>query len=236
MNPKNIFSWLLILLGEALIILSFLYFGRDEQTEILTLNIAVSSIIYAMMFIDILIPWVDFNNKTQKTIGSIGLRWFFTFVYVFAAIALMIVSNTLRPLPFTHQLLFHGILFFMLLLGLIIAISSSNKVEEVYIDEKQRIGGIDVMRIATRDLLLKLDSMKEIPPEIVSTLHNIQENLRFLSPGNTKEANELEMKFIYEIRYLKDSITGSPFNIDEIREGIRNCEQTLKLRKHLYSN
>jgi hypothetical protein len=41
MNAKKIFSLLLVIFGEAILILCFLHFGRNVQTEILTLNIVV---------------------------------------------------------------------------------------------------------------------------------------------------------------------------------------------------
>ncbi len=57
MNAKKIFSLLLVIFGEAILILCFLHFGRNVQTEILTLNIVVSSLIYCLLFIDIIVPW-----------------------------------------------------------------------------------------------------------------------------------------------------------------------------------
>jgi len=157
MNTKKIFSLLLVIFGEALIILCFLHFGRNVQTEILTLNIVVSSIIYCLLFIDIIIPWVDFKDKSQKTIGSIGLRWFFTFFYMLLAIGAMVVFNSVKPIHFTNQIIIQGILFFFLLLGFFMAFSTSDKVKEVYVEEKQNRDRVDEMKKATKEVQLKID-------------------------------------------------------------------------------
>ena len=128
MNAKKIFSLLLVLFGEALLILCFLHFGRNVQAEILTLNIVVSSIIYCLLFIDIIVPWVNFKDKSQKTIGSIGLRWFFTFFYMLLAIGAMVVFNSVKPIHFTNQIIIQRILFFLILLGFFMACCSSDRV------------------------------------------------------------------------------------------------------------
>lgn len=89
MNAKKIFSLLLALFGEALIVFCFLHFGKNVQTEILILNIIVSTIIYCLVFVDFIFPWVNLKDKSQKQIGSIGLRWFFTFFYLILAIGVI---------------------------------------------------------------------------------------------------------------------------------------------------
>ena len=125
MNSKKIFSILLLLAGDALIIFSFLNFGKNLSTEILSLNIVVSTIIYALFFIDILFPMVNFGDKSHKTIGSLGLRWFFTIFYTIVAIAAMFFLNYGASISISIQVIINSILFFLLLLGLFSAASSS---------------------------------------------------------------------------------------------------------------
>jgi len=236
MNAKKIFSLLLVIFGEALIILCFLHFGRNVQTEILTLNIVVSSIIYCLLFIDIIVPWVNFKDKSQKTIGSIGLRWFFTFFYMLLAIGAMVVFNSVKPIHFTNQIIIQGILFFFLLLGFFMAFSSSDKVREVYVEEKQNRDRVDEMKKATKEVQLKIDQMKNIPTDIINKLNDLQENLRFLSPCNNSNAYELEAKFVEEMRALNGCFFDIPLNLEKINDNIQNCNRTLKERKQVFSN
>ena len=235
MNAKKVFSLLLALLGEALIILCFLNFGKNLQTGILTLNIIVSSIIYCLVFVDFIFPWIDLNDKAQKQIGSIGLRWFFTYFYLILAIGIMVIFNTVIPIHLSNQIIIHGILFFLLLLGLFLAFSSSDKVSEVYFEEKKNRDRIDEMKRAIKDLQLKLDTIDNVSAEIISRINDLQENLRYISPSNNNEASVLESKFIEEVKKLSNSFSDNPLNMEIVLSNIKNCERTYKERKHLYS-
>ena len=106
MTPKKIVSILLILLGEAIIIFCFLHFGIRLQTEVLVLNIIVSTIIYCLVFVDFFFPWVNLKDKSQKQIGSIGLRWFFAFFYLILALLFMVFFNSINPTHFSNQIVF----------------------------------------------------------------------------------------------------------------------------------
>jgi len=236
MNAKRIFSLLLALFGEALLIFCFLHFGKNVQPEILTLNIIVSTVIYCLVFVDFLFPWINLKDKSQKQIGSIGLRWFFTFFYLILAVGVMIIFNSVKPIHFTNQIIIHGILFFLLLLGLFMALSSSDKVTEVYLEENQNRDRLDKMKKVTKELQLKLDAMNNIPAEIVNRINELQENLRYLSPSNSGDAIGLESKFVEEIRILNNCFVDNPLDIEKIISNIKNCERTYKERKQVFSN
>jgi hypothetical protein len=236
MSVKKIFSLLLVIFGEFLIALCFLHFGRNLQFDILTLNIVVTSLIFCTLFIDIIFPWVNFKDKSQKEIGSIGLRWFFTFFYLILAVSVMVIFNILNPVHFTTQLIIHGVLFFLLLLGFFMAFSSSDKVKQVYIEEKQNRERIDEMKKVTKELQIMVDAKSGIPSEIVSRINEIQENLRYLSPCNNSNAYELENQFVNEIRNLILCFIDNELNIEKINNKLKNCERTLKERKQIFSN
>ena len=185
---------------------------------------------------DAYFPWVNLKDKSQKQIGSIGLRWFFTFFYLILAIGVMVIFNTVKPIHFTNQIIIHGILFFLVLLGLFMAFSSSDKVREVYIEEKQNRDRIDEMKKATKELQLKLDAMNNIPPEIISRINELQENLRYLSSSNNSDALVLESKFVEELRILSNCFSDNSLNMEVVISNIKNCERTYKERKQVFSN
>ncbi len=233
---KKIFYYLFLLSGELLIIICFLYFGRNAEAKLLTLNIIVSSIIYSLLFIGTLIPLVDFRDKSQKTIGSIGIRWFFTSLYMIGTIAVMIICNYGRQIDINSQIIIHGILFFLLFLGLFFSVSGSNKVQEVYNEERQILNRLEEMKKATKQVQIKLDSMNNIPPEIISKMTALQENLRYLSPCNNQDAYLLESNFLQEVDKVKNSLLDFPINHERIIENIQKCEIIYKERKHIFTN
>ena len=219
-----------------MIIICLIHFGKNLQPEILKLNIAVTSLIYIFSFFDIFIPWIDLKDKPQKKIGSIGIRWAFTTLYMLTGAGAMIIFNTVNPISFTSQLIIHGILLFLLLTGLFLAFSSSEKVHEIHQEEQQILIKIDEMKKTTRELQLKLDRMTDIPEDIIQRINNLQENIRFLSPCNNNRATELEKQFVEEMRKLDDCFVNLPLNIDNIQDNIKNCERTCKERKQVFSD
>lgn len=227
---------MLLLAGEALIIICFLYFGRNLAHELLALNIIVSTVIYSLFFLDIIFPMVDFKDKSQKTIGSLGLRWFFTSLYTVAAIAAMIIFNTVKPVEINSQILIQVIFFFLLSLGLYIALSSSQKVHEVFVEQSQNRYHLDEMNIATKSVLRKIDQMTTIPADVKSRITTINDNLRFISPCDRKEAIELESDFLNEMNTIKDCLFDIPLNYEKIIENIQRCERTYKERKQIFTN
>lgn len=236
MNAKKMFSLFIALFGEALIILGFLHFGKKLESEILKLNIVISSIIYSLVFVDFIFPWVNLKDKAQKHIGSIGLRWFFTYLYLAIAIGAMVIFNTVKPIHFINQIIIHGVLFFVVLLGLFLAFSSSDKDKEVYFDEKQNRYRIDEMKRATKELQLKFDAMNNIPTDIISRVNELQENLRYLSPSNNNDAIVLETKFLDDLKSLHYCLSDSPINMEVVISNIKNCERAYKERKQLFTN
>ena len=236
MNKKNILAALLLVAGEALIIVCFLFFGNNLTHDLIILNILVSSIIYALYFVRILIPLVDLKESSHRAIGSLGIRWLVTIIYTIAAIIAMVSLNVPIPTVFYSQLLIHGILFFFLLLGLFSAFSTSDKVKQVFVNEKQIMGRMDDMKKATKEVQLKMDQMKEIPVELIARMTTIQDNLRFISPCDNREAFELESTFLDEMNMVKESLFEIPPNHQRIIKYIENCERTSKERKQIFSN
>ena len=235
MNSNKTLTVLLMLAGEALIIICFLFFGKNLSSGILTLNIVVTTVIYALFFLDILFPMVDFNDKSQKTIGSLGLRWFFTSLYTIAAIAAMIIFSTAKPIDLNSQILIQAILFFLLVFGIYMAVSSSQNVHEVYIAESLTRDHVVEMKKVTKNVLLKLEQTKDVPVDVNSRISALYENLRFISPSDNKAAFELESNFINQMNNVFNCLFDIPFNYEKIIENIERCEISYKERKQIYT-
>jgi len=227
---------LLLLVGELLIIFCFWHFGNNLDKTVLTLDIIISSIIYLLCFIDLLFPLINLKDKSQKVVGSIGLRWFFVSFYIFFAIAAMVIFTRVIPLEIISLYLIHGILFFLLLVGLNFALEASRNVNEVYQHETQNRGRIEDMRKATKEVMLKLDRMKDIRSEVNVRVSNLYENLRFISPSDDRSAYELETNYLNELKSVQDCLFEVPYNYDKIFENIENCERTYKEGKQVLSN
>ncbi len=236
MIKNNILSSLLLAGGEVIIILCFLYFGRNSDSSILVLNIAVSSIIYFILFIDTVSPLVIFKNKSQGYVGSMGIKWFFTFFYILFAILIMLAFNLIFQINIVSQLLVHSILFFLLLLGFYFGFSSSQNVNAVLMEENQSRMLLEEMKKNTKEVVAKLEKMKNMPPEVLFRMRTLLESLRFISPSNSIEASNHESSYLAEIVKLQNCLIDISPNIDSILICIENCEYHYKGRKQVYSN
>jgi len=224
-----------MLAGEAIIIISLLFFGRNLTDGILTLNIVVSTIIYALYFIDIIFPMVNFGDKSHKTIGSLGIRWFITILYSLAAVCAMIMMNIVHPTGIQTQLIIHAILLFMLSMGIFSSISSSEKVMDVFLKEQQTRSGLEEMKKSTQNVQRKLEQIKNTPDDIILKMTALQDNLRYLSPCNNPDAFELEANFLTQMKTTQDSLFDIPIDYDKVMDSIEYCERTYQERKQLFS-
>ncbi|MCK9281630.1 MAG: hypothetical protein M0P71_13475 [Melioribacteraceae bacterium] len=232
MGAKKILLILILLFGEAVIIVGFLHFGRNLDSNILALNIVVSSLIYSLYFIDLFIPIIDLKSSHKKTVGSIGIRWFTVILYTIAAISAIVILNISYSFLFLSQLIIQCALLFALAGGLFFSLIAADKVEKVYEEEKALRSNLNEMKNRTGKILSKLELMKDIPTDVFKRITELNEGLRFINPNNTTRAKELENKYLITINEINDCLLDTPFNYEKIVEVIQQCEQIYKERKH----
>jgi len=235
MNKKQIFSGILIFLGEALIIISFLYFGRNLPTCVMILNIVITSIIYLNWFVERFIPAIDLQDKAHKDAGSLGLKWLFTVLYSVIAIGAMLVFNLGGITGFYVQIIIHAILFFLLLVGLYFVFFVKEKVGEVYYVETGYRSRINEMNTSLNSIKLKLELMENVPTHIIMKVRFLNDGLRFISPSNNDDAAILEAEYLAAIKKLNDCLYDNPLNEDRVGKIIQKCEQIYQQRRQVYS-
>jgi hypothetical protein len=235
MSTKKIFWWLLLLFGAAVLIAAFLLFRGNTPTDILTLNILVSLIIYGLIFLADPIPLVNLRDKTQKQIGALGIAWFTVAIYGVAAIAVMLLSNLAFHLLFSTQLIIHAILLFMLFLGIWITKHTADKVQDVYLQETQNRSRITEMKTEMRNLKDVINNTVGLPEYFTKRMDSLDENLRFISPAGNAEAIEMESAFIETLREIKFAISDFSMNEERIESNLTKAERIYQNRKSVYS-
>lgn len=232
MGAKKILLILILLFGEAVIIVGFLHFGRDLDSNILALNIVVCSLIYSLYFIDIFIPIIDLKSSHKKTVGSLGIRWFTVILYTITAISAMVILNITYSFPFFSQLIIQCALLFVLAGGIFLSLIAADKVKKVYEEEKALRSNLNEMKNRTSKILSELELMKGIPIDLFNRITELNEGLRFITPNYSITAIELENKYLITINKINDCLLDTPFNYEKVVELIQQCEQIYKERKH----
>lgn len=236
MDTKKILSWIALIGGEAIIIAAFILFKGGLADNIFVLNIVVFSLIYGLFFVDVLVPWIDLTDKSQKKIGSLGLRWFFTWLYAIVAITAMLVGNLVFQWSFSFQIILHSILLFLLILGFVASITSSDKVKEVNRQETLNRSGILEMKNAMRNLKDKMNDLSSLPESFITRVNELEKSLRFISPSNSNEAYDLEHTFTNVIHEITFAISDYSMNEEKIENNLKKAERIYQNRKSIYSN
>lgn len=233
---KTLLSLFALLLGEVVIIASFLLWRGELSTNILALNMLVSSLIYCLFFVDILIPWVNWSDKAQRSIGSMGLRWFVTWVYAAFAVTIMLVCNLWLDASFKLQLILHCVLFVLLLLGFTGVLHASGKVAEKYMQENQSRQGLQEMKQAVRGLKETAEGCTQLSAVCLRRINDLEDGLRFLSPSDHWEAHSLERQFIETVESIAAALPGYVANQEKIDTALKKAERLYANRKSMYSN
>ena len=236
MSTKKILWWLLLLFGEAVLISAFILFRGEIPTDILTLNIVVSSLIFGLFFLSYQIPWIDLQDKSQKQIGALGISWFAVWIYAIAAIATMLISNLAFEFSFSTQLIIHAVLLFFLLLAIWFSSHTADKVQEVHKKETQNRSRIIEMKAEMRNLKDKMNDTSGLPEYFTKRIYALDENLRFISPTDNTEASEMESALITALNEIKFAISDFSMNEKRIEGNLKKAERIYQNRKNIYSN
>lgn len=232
---KNILSWGAFGLGFALIICGWFLFGDRCDTSIFTLNIVVSLLIYSVIFSDLLISWYNPEDKSQRRLGNLGLRWGVTLPYVIIAITLIILSN-IFSWPFKVQLFAQGIAIVLLILGYVFVVHSANNIGNVSNQQNIDLSGVDKMRSAVKSLHYDMLDKGTIPAELSQRVAQLIDDMRFISPANSNDAKDLEQRFVDIIGRARIMVSSFTLNHEELASELSKAERTLKDRKAAYSN
>lgn len=234
-NKSFIPTILLLIAGEILLIISFLHFGKTLPDNILAVNTIVSSIIYLLIIKIIFFPWINLKNKTQREVGTIGPGWVITLIYTILAIAVMMLCNFFLTITFTTQLIVHSILFFILLTGLFAGYAIAGKTKVVFEKESEMLTKKENMCTAINTLKLTVALNDAVTEDIKNKVLELYEQLRFLSPCNASEANELEHLFIEKVSSINELIKSGKFDHAAITKHLFECEQIYQERKKINS-
>lgn len=219
-----------LIFGYGLIISSFIIFGDSLESNILTLDIIVSCIIYSLFAQLFFFPMIDTNKAAQKEVGMMGIHYTFMWIYTILAIIIMIVGASSKW-TFNVQLISQLIIFFILLLGLILTLVSGNKVESVHSNEQSIMSGKILLSDSMTQLMEDVANTKELNPTVVERLNQINENIRFITPSNNPMAQKLDLKFCDCIGSISVMIRNTTLNASSIEDAVNNLERIFIQRK-----
>ena len=232
---SKILSWGAFVLGLALIICGWFLLGDRTVVSNFVLNIVVSVVIYCFLFMDLLISWRKPEDKADSRIGNTGLRWGVVFIYIAAAVVIMILSNVMN-LSFLVRLFLHGIAVVGLVAGFAMVSHSATNMSKVDTVQREERAGVELMRRELKALHYDVMDKGGIPQEIISRINNLLEEMRFISPSNSDEAKELEDYFVNVVGRARLMVSSYTLEAEALAAEVAKIERVLKDRKSVYSN
>jgi len=218
MKNKYIISYLLVLFGELILIIAFSHFGNTKDSDILFLNIVVSSIIYLLFFRGTISAWMGVNSNFENRIGSLGVIWFFVFLYSVLAISVMLYSYDHKNVSFENQIIYQSIVFFLLLLGFFLSSQTSVKEKLVSDTENQNKVYINqIKKISTLiDNLLLTRNNIDMTSAPIHSLKKLNENIKYLYPNNSREGRNDETSLINNLNQILELLNNNAIDYSSL--------------------
>ncbi|MEY4604624.1 MAG: hypothetical protein RIT43_1916 [Bacteroidota bacterium] len=234
-GKKNILI-LALLLGECLIIYSFIHFNQGLVDDKTILNIVVSSLIYGLIFLRFLNPLIDLSDKTQSGIGSLGLGWFFTTAYCVSAAFLIFWGLKDTDVSLRTLMILHGVLLFFLLIGFYFSQGAAQKVGEIYEAEAKLRSNLEEIKQLSNQIKLTISLQGNHSELLIDRINNLLENIRFLSPSNNEQATVLEKEILSELMKMKPILDSGANEETNLIQCLDRCDALYQQRKQLFSN
>lgn len=234
MKTKSALSVITFLAGLGILVACFFIWKGEAQNNIFALNLTVSVLIYGLLFVDLLTPWIDLADKPQKQVGSLGMRWVVTGLYTVLALGAMLVFRFAWPAEFDFQLIVHLALLFLLCLGFVMSFSMSDKVAEVHNAEQETRNGINRMKKAMVKVQDSLADQAGVPAGLAAQINELAESLRYISPSGNPDAAEYENEFVKLARDLESALAGSQRDMERVEMLTKKLSRTVQNRKNIY--
>ncbi len=227
---KQIYSAIVLILGACLIIGGFIYFGQSLERNVLILDIIVSLVLYSQIALMWFIPIIDMNNKEHREVGMMGVHYTF-FSICFVASVAIIYYGISENVKFSYQLMMQLVVFFFLLLGRVMTLRSGDHVKQVYQQEQATKIGKMQLQEKVQSILDYISMTKGVPDSIIDQIAAMKETIRYLSPANTVETQQVENQIQVELSSLLTMLQDPLINEKYIEDTVKRASYLLNKRK-----
>lgn len=233
---KRIMSFLGWIIGEGILLAAFLRFGRFTEQGLLILHMVVASVIYILLFIDLLFPKANQSGQSSKKAVGPGVRWFFIISYSVLATGAMFYFGFVNPIDLTTHLIVHSIFISVLVMGLWGAFRPSKRTES---NERLKLlehNPLVMIRNAVVTARSKAEKRPDAPAAILNEIKNLHEHARLIAPGNETLAYKMEAKIMMEMNQLNPSIKQEHIDLKRLNHTIKNCSKLVVEHRQIYSH
>jgi len=234
---KRLWSFLCWIIGEGVLIVALLNFGKNVHQSILILNGIVTSIIYSVLIVNVFFPVLGHGERSSRTADKQGTRWFFTITYALLSVGAILYFNLINPVDFFTQAMIQSIFLSVLFMGLWAVFKPAKK--NVKTDEKIQSLERNQLRMINNVIDLacsKAERRSDIPISILNGIKELQEDARDLSPGNETVALRMEGKIMVEVNELNKRLKEEHIDVKSVQYNIKSCSKIFNEHRRIYSH
>ena len=230
---KNLLLWLVMIGGIGVIVASYLCFDLGFAADnVRYLSLGVSIVAYSLFFVDLLVPWVRFDDPAQRTVGTLGVRWTAILLYAVCSVTSIVLMNMLEA-RFSTQCIVHSSLVLLLVLMMVGVLNISHTTARVHAKEQAARADLNLLKQALMTLKVKTSGVV-LPAPVKERIAAFEESLRFIAPSKSNEAHQLEQQIADKVDSLARMLSNYELNADRVSETITALEELYKIRKTIY--
>ncbi|MDE5685047.1 MAG: hypothetical protein K2I26_00655 [Paramuribaculum sp.] len=235
MKQLSFVQWAVFGIGLAVLILCFFMYGTSLPENVFWLDLTVSAIAYTVLAYRALRPMLNLNDPAGREVGFLGASYLVAGLYaLFAALAMFGLHH--EEVEFKSQLIVQIILIFLLILGLMAGSEVSAKTVEVYNKEVRLTNHLEALQREFRQLDRTIALSEGIPQPVARSVAGLKEQIRYLSPSNSREAADLEQEMIQKTARLNSLCSDYESNSQAIERALKELGHIIAERKSIYSN
>lgn len=235
MTKLKIFGLILAVIGQVLITVIFFWLLGEAffgDRSIRWLDFGVLSIVYWMLiYVYLAKEPVDFKDPSQKTVGSLTIRWGAVYWYSILAIGFMACCLVLRGLlSFKIQCIVQAVLLFAFFVAEFVAAYTSSYVEDVFYKEESEKEGKRIIKSSLQTLIYTAEG-SGAPSALVNRLNRLMGEARFITPSSNPEAKDLDQRVERLCGSIAIALTDFGMNSKQIYDEVEQLERTVAHRK-----
>lgn len=223
--------YLMLILGECLIIAGFFLFLQDVQpTNLFALNLVAAMCVFALGYARIF----DIGQTAEMRSGyaGMGLRWFAVMLFSVASVVL-IVCSIVWSLSFAFCIWLQLVFLFgagFLLFGAKISGDNATRVLARIEDERG-----DLKALAAQLTLMEIAAGKSpICAEGKAAVERLRTEMNYLTVSLTPTAKSLELELQARFRAMTDSLKDPAVDAGAFSKAVAECVEIIRMRRNQY--
>lgn len=232
MSLKGFISIILILAGMGLIILGFTLLGTTLPDNEYYLDITVSCIIFLLWCSNCYSSLSGSSDESQSRYAQLGIFWTSTWIYGIAAILLMLCAHFFKW-SFNVAVVLQASLALALCAMLLFGAFSKEQAKDVYNYEQALRADIEQMRTSMRRISQIAQFNTNISPRMRYQIEQLNEDMRYLSPVNTRTGQQIAYEFVKYANELEGPVQRA--SGDDLNEALMRLRMIFDEYKNSYS-